>query len=352
MPSVKESVCSFPALYRASEKTDNGVLWKDSVVGYSKNRCANLYALSNSLMDGTYRIDPYIVFKVHEPKQRTIVATRYKDRVFQRSLCDNYLTLEVSRHFVYDNCACLKGKGTDFARKRLKAHLQRFYRKHGTDGYVLSLDIRNFFGGTRHDVAKRQVGKLIRDRWARERVFEIIDSFEGDVGIGLGSQISQLIELSVLNGLDHAVKERLGVRHYVRYMDDVKVIHESKERLAELLGFIKDELAKLGLEVNVKKTFIAKLSQPTKFLGFSYRLTKTGGISMTVCRESVRRAKRRMRKQLDNPRMSGQKKRRCVECYMAHAAKGSDKRLPKRILRYYERRIEHVRKEKPQPKGD
>ena len=316
-------------------------MWKDSVIGYNKNRCQNLYALSNSLLNGTYTLDRYITFQVREPKVRDIVATRLKDRVFQRSLCDNYLTKEVTRHFIYDNCACQKGKGTDFARRRFKVHLIKFYRDYGSNGYVLSLDIKNFFGSTNHEIAKQQIGKLIRDDWARERVFEIIDSFRGKEGIGLGSQISQLIELSMLNDLDHSIKEMWHIEHYIRYMDDIKIIHQSKEHLVNLLKYIGEELEKLGLKINKDKTFIAKLSQPSRFLGFSYHYTKTGKIIMTANRDNVKRAKRRIKKQLKNPRMTLAKVRQCVACYIAHIKKGNNYNLIHRIYQYYERRLRY-----------
>ena len=58
---------------------------------------------------------------------REIVSTRIKDRVFQRSLCDNYLYEAMTRTFVYDNCACQIDKGTDFAMNRLNCHMQRYY---------------------------------------------------------------------------------------------------------------------------------------------------------------------------------------------------------------------------------
>lgn len=342
MTSIKEIVCCYKSLSQALNHCNHNVMWKDSVIGYNKNRCQNLYALSNSLMNGTYKIDRYITFQVREPKVRDIVATRLKDRVFQRSLCDNYLTKEVTRHFIYDNCACQKGKGTDFARKRLKVHLQKFYRKYGNYGYVLSLDIKNFFGSTKHEVAKRQIGKLIRDDWARERVFEIIDSFNGEEGIGLGSQISQLIELSMLNDLDHSIKEKWRIKHYIRYMDDFKIIHQSKDYLVRLLAYIGEELSKLGLTINKDKTFIAKLSQTTKFLGFGYHYSKTGRVIVRATRDSVRRAKRRIKKQISNPRMTLAKVKQCVECYISHIKKGNCYNLIKRIYQYYERRLRYA----------
>lgn len=175
-------------------------------------------------MDGTYDIDKYTIFYVHEPKERKIVSTRIKDRVFQRSLCDNYLTAEVSKSFIYDNCACQEGKGTKFARERLKCHMQRFYRKNGTNGFVLKCDLSNYFGSTRHDVAVAAIKKRVDDEWVVAEVERIIRSFnDGDdpeVGMGLGSQVTQLVELAVLDDFDHFIKEQLHIKQYIRYMDD------------------------------------------------------------------------------------------------------------------------------------
>ena len=90
--SVKESVCDFGNLYAALWVCKRNVGWKDSVAGYVKNGLVNCLALKEQLMKGTYELSKYTMFKVYEPKERDIVSTRIKDRVFQRSLCDNYLT--------------------------------------------------------------------------------------------------------------------------------------------------------------------------------------------------------------------------------------------------------------------
>lgn len=103
-----------------------------------------IHSLKKSLEKGTYKISPYANFKVYEPKERDILSTKMKDRVFQRSFVDNYFYDEMTRSFIYDNGACQRGRGTERTRKRLICHLQRFYRKHGTNGYALKGDLTNF----------------------------------------------------------------------------------------------------------------------------------------------------------------------------------------------------------------
>lgn len=324
--SIKDSVCSFENLLAAMEVCKGGVLWKDSVAGWCKNGIINCARLEQSLLDGTYSIDEYTKFTIYEPKKRDIVSTRFKDRVFQRSMCDNYLTDQLRKAFIYDNGACLVGKGTDFARRRLICHMQRFYRKHGLNGYVLKCDITNFFGATPHWVVKEKVFKLVDDEWVIKQLERIIDSFgtpeHPDVGMGLGSQVTQLCQLAVLNDIDHAIKEQKHIRHYVRYMDDFILIHESKEVLLDCLDFIRDELAKLGLKLSAKKTQIFPVTQPIHFLGYSYRLTETGKVVKRVLRKKLSHERRKLKRLVclsKSGRMTKDKVDRCFGAWLAHA---------------------------------
>ena len=340
--SVKDRVCDYGALLSAMRKCKRNVMWKDSVAGWAKNSLINCFLLKDELYNGKYEIGKYSVFEITEPKKRTIVSTRFKDRVFQRSLCDNYLTKALSKSFIYDSGACQENKGTDFARRRLKAHFQKFYRKHGLSGYVLKCDIKNYFGSTPHQVAIDAVSKRLDDQWAIGEVARIINSFtqgpDPNVGLGLGSQVTQLIELTVLDRLDHIIKERLHIKHYVRYMDDFVLIHEDKAHLQLCKEVITDELGKLGLRLSKKKTMICQLRQPLHFLGFSYRLTESGKVVMKVLPKKLTRERRRLRKQVALCKagiMTRQQVDDCFRSWTAHAGKGDSYKLIKAMTEYY-----------------
>ena len=188
----------FGNLYKGLKTACKDVRWKDSVVGYEHNGLKNTYKLQQELLNDKYKISKYQIFEVFEPKRRTIVATRLRDRQFQTSLCKAGLCEDISEHFIRDNCACQKGKGLDDALRRFKVHMIRFYNKHGQDGWALKCDITKFFQSTPHSVAHQAIDKYVSDKDAANRVHQVIDSFDGDTGIGLGSQISQLIEMAVL----------------------------------------------------------------------------------------------------------------------------------------------------------
>lgn len=340
--SVKETVCNFENLYRAMRICKRNVCWKDSVAGYVKNGLSNIAKLVDEHNNGTYEISKYSVFKVYEPKERDIVSTRIKDRVFQRSLCDNYLTEAVSKSFIYDNCACQVNKGTDFARKRLKCHIQKFYRKYGTSGYVLKCDLKNYFGSTSHKVAYEAVRKRVSDEWVLQEAWRIIDSFnqgdDPDAGMGLGSQVTQLIQLAVLDDLDHFIKEQLKIKHYIRYMDDFILIHEDKEYLKLCKAKIVEKIEPLGLILSKKKTQIFPITQPISFLGFSFRLTDTGKVVMKMLPNKVSHERRKLKRLVARAKaglMTREEVDNCFVSWKAHASKGDTYKLVRNMEKFY-----------------
>lgn len=340
---TKEEICSLDSLYKAMNKCKNNVMWKDSVSGYVKNGLVNCYKLRQQLLNDTYKIDKYSVFTIYEPKTRNIVSTRMKDRVFQRSLTDNYLYDRITKPFIYDNCACQIGKGTKFARDRLKCHMQRYYRKHGIGGYVLKCDITNYFGSTPHETAKRASLKNVDDEWVATKVKDIIDSFnqgeDPDVGMGLGSQVTQLTQLAVLDEMDHMIKEKLGIKQYIRYMDDFILIHNDKEYLKRCLELINKHVMALDLKLNIKKTKIFQLKQGVKFLGFSFNLTDTGKVIMRLNKENITSEKRKlkkMKKLANEGVVTKEEIDACYKSWKAHAAQGNTYSLLKKMDIFYD----------------
>lgn len=103
------------------------------------------------LQSGKYKSAGFIEFDITERgKRRHIKSVHISERVVQRCLCDFGLIPMLTKSFIYDNGACLEGKGIDFALNRLNCHLQRHYRKHGTEGYALVFDFSKFFDRIQH----------------------------------------------------------------------------------------------------------------------------------------------------------------------------------------------------------
>jgi hypothetical protein len=343
--SVQETVSDLSNLFKAMKKCKRGVSWKRSVIDYTQHGLYRLYLLKQDMDRGTYKPIEGYKFIIYEPKKRDIISTRFRDRVPQRSLVDNYLYDEVCSHFVPQNAACQKNKGTDYARNLLKANLREFYDKHGTDGYVLKIDVKSFFGSISHDIAKAVMRSLIRDDWAYQMVVDEIDSHSATVGIGLGSQLNQLIALAMLNGLDHKLLEDTTIL-YDRYMDDMLIIHHSKERLAAIKQAAAKELEGIGLRLNTKKTQIAKITQPVHFLGFSYLLHDTGRVTMKVLPAKISKRRRKLKGQIDRVKAGALTIEQVKAFYKGgrdHLKKGTRSSLAK-MDKFYKTQMEELEK--------
>lgn len=345
-----DDAVTFKELYKGLKKSCCNVRWKDSVTGYEANGLKNTYLLRQSLLDGTYKISGYQRFKVHEPKEREIVATRLKDRQFQRSLCDNVLYPQITRSFIRDNCACQRGKGVDDALDRLTVHLRRYYFKHGPNGWALKCDIRHYFAETPHDVAKAAIRKRLTDQRAAYYTDAIIDSFGGDKGIGLGSQVSQITELSVLDDLDHYIKERLRIKHYLRYMDDFILIHEDKSVLRAALAEIENRLSALGMTLN-KKTQILPLKNGVLWLKWRFVLTDTGKVIRKICMKSVVRERRKLRKMAKLAVAGRIPVAAITESFItwkAHAQRGNCRKIVADMQKLYDKLLSEVKQNESQ----
>lgn len=289
-------VFSYGNLYRAYRCCRRGVSWKSSVQKYTANAPLNVYQTAKRLEEGSYKSPGFYEFDLFERgKERHIRSTVISERVVQRCLCDNALVPMLGRTFIYDNGASMKNKGYDFAVGRITQHLHEHYRKHGREGYILLFDFSKFFDRVDHAVVKAQLRREFTDQRILTLTEHFVDMF-GDVGLGLGSQISQILALSSANPLDHLVKETLRVRAYGRYMDDGYLIHESKDFLRHCLEQISAVCSSLGITLNQKKTQIIKLSHGFTWLKIRFFLTESGRVVKKIYKRSITKMRQKLKK--------------------------------------------------------
>ena len=193
----EEIIIGFDALYNSEGKCAKGVCRKASVGRFHLFRMDEILKLQKELATGTYKARPTIKVRITYPKPRTAVANGFRDRVYQRSLNDNAVYPAMTRSFIRQNAACQTGKGTDWARKQVKLMMEREYRQHGADGYVLLVDIRHYYDTMPHDVANRCFERHLPPS-VHNRVREVLDrQYTGEAGYNPGSQMVQLAGISV-----------------------------------------------------------------------------------------------------------------------------------------------------------
>ena len=333
-----DRIIDYDALWISAMKCKRGVLWKPSTMHYDLNAVEETHRMFKKLQSGKWKNGKPKPIRILYPKKRDGLSISFKDRVYQRSINDNVLYPVMQRSFILDNCACQKGKGIDFARKRLKKHLWNHYYHHGSDGYILQIDIKGYYPNMRHSAVKEKFKRALPDD-VFAAVCDVLDTqYVGDVGYNPGSQMVQIAGISLLDDLDHYCKERLHVKHYLRYMDDILIIHEDKERLTLILAEIERKLSDIGFEIHKDKTHITSLSKGFTFLGFEYKLTKTGKVIMTLNSANIKHERRKLRRLVNKAKRGEITKAKADECFnswCANASKGNSYKLIERMKEYY-----------------
>lgn len=393
-----EEAVSFQVLLDALKRCTKGTIWKESTARYWHNRLRNTYILRKELLSEKYRISRYLWFTITEPKEREIYASYIKDRQYQHSLIDNIVYPAVIKTFIDGNCACQKGRGTKYCIDLLLRQLRKFAKVHGYEGYVLQFDIKKFFPSTNHDIASECIKGYVDQKTAKA-CSDVIRSFaevefakllmehgmdkksahlaghrisscliyggnanikgltkecadavlrriqDGNFsGVGLGSQVTQTTQIALLNGLDHYITDTLGIKVYVRYMDDAVMVHESKEYLRTCKEKIAVFLSSLKFRLN-EKTQLYPLKRGIVLLHWRIIATITGKIIVHKHRVKINRERRKLRKQrnlLLLGKMTMQNIETSFRCWQAHMLEhkcyGQILRMRRFYWNLYERR--------------
>lgn len=285
--------------------------WKPTTQRYLTNLLPNLLELQNEILEHNYEVKPTNDFYLNERGHiRKIEAPAVRDRVVQKTITKNVLTPAIVPHLIYDNYASLKLRGTHFARRRFEMMIHKYIRKHGTDGYILLIDIRKYFESIDHEVLKQLIAPRINDQPIEvvDLINYIVDhSSHTGKGLNLGSEAPQILAVYYLDIIDHYVKVVKGVKYYGRYMDDIFIISDSKHDLAQLLSEIKEKLSEVLLDINERKTQIVTLRHNFTWLQTKYNILPSGRILKRMTRGKIVRERRRLkafRKMLDEGRMT------------------------------------------------
>lgn len=333
-----ESIIDYEALYWSMRKCTKGVLWKDSVASFRLNSIEKIIKLSDRLHDGSYKAQPPVLFSITSPKPREIASVAFTDRVYQRSLNDNVVYPIMTRSFILDNYACQKGKGTDAARNRLKDFLHKYFRKYGTAGFVAQFDIHGYYPNMDHAITEDIFRTKLRPE-IYEKVETILrEQYPGDTGYNPGSQLIQIAGISVLDGMDHYIKEKLHAKFYIRYMDDFLIFHPDRSYVEKCIKNVTEYLTNLRFEINPDKTRIFSIDEGIDFLGFNFQLTNTGKVLMLIKSENVKRERKKLRRLVHRSKrglIPKEKVRESYDAWRNHASKGNSFHLIQRMDSYY-----------------
>lgn len=266
-----ERVCDWDNLVAAHKRARMGKRRRFEVVEFEQDLWANLGALQMELLHGTYRVGRYRRFVVYEPKKREILAAPYRDRVTQQAIVG--VTGPIwDKSMIADTYACRPGMGTHAGAERVQQWLRRLSATHGYQNvWCLKMDVSKYFASISHPLAKHVMARRVRCQKTLAILNHIVDSTatEGDphpVGVPPGNLTSQWIGNLVGDIIDQWAKRDMRLTHYVRYMDDMVVLHPDKEFLLVLREDFRAKLAELGMRFSFAE--VLPISRGVNFLGY------------------------------------------------------------------------------------
>jgi RNA-directed DNA polymerase len=292
VPSA-DSNFSFSALVQAYLDCRASKRNTASARAFEQNLEGNLCTLFDELAGGTYRPGRSICFVITRPKPREVWAAQFRDRIVHH-LVYNHVAARFHAGFVAGSSACIPGRGTLYAAKRLEAGVRSVSQNWSRPAHYLKCDLANFFVAIDKHVLHHQLARRIHEPWwlwltdiilfhdprqnvelrgraellARVPPHKSLFNAPADTGLPIGNLSSQFFANVHLDALDQHCKHQLRARQYVRYVDDFILLHESPEWLASAHAQIRDWLPqRLGAHLNPTKTIQQPVDRGIDFVG-------------------------------------------------------------------------------------
>jgi RNA-directed DNA polymerase len=150
--------------------------------------------------------------------------------------------------------------------------------------YIIDLDLRSYFDTVRHHIVLAKVARRVRDD-AVMWLLRVILKASGRQGVPQGGVISPVLSNVYLTEVDLMLERAKAVTRdhqwtrveYARFADDLVVLVDAHPRQRWLRAAVeqrlREELAKLQVEVNEEKSRRVDLTQGESFgfLGFEFR---------------------------------------------------------------------------------
>lgn len=256
-----DSLCSFENLllaYRKARK-GSGNTREAQIFHFHLETC--LLDIQSQMREGKYQPGAFRYFQLRDPKARTIAVAPFRDRVVHHALI-NVLEPIFERKFIYHSYATRKGKGSHKAIAQAQQYLRRWK-------WFYKADIEKFFDSVDHDQLLLLLARNIKDVQVLLLAEKIIRN-GGTQGKGLpiGNLTSQFLANVYLDPFDHFIKDELGIKGYLRYMDDFVLFGHSRSELKVLRDLSKNQLvSSLHLSLKGKACFLNQRINGLSFLG-------------------------------------------------------------------------------------
>ncbi|WP_130537712.1 reverse transcriptase domain-containing protein [Thiomicrorhabdus indica] len=282
----------FKAYYSCRKNKRNS----DHQIQFEMDLEKNLINLFEEIKSQRYKPLPSEVFVVTKPKPREVWAAQFRDRVVHHIIY-NRISPWYHKRFIQDSYACIPGRGIHNAVTRAVKATRKETKNYKDIAYFGKFDLANFFasihlptvwkifkrdGVLENDVLQFLLHETLFNQRREEAIkkgnalnFSKVPEHKSlfkahqDRGLPIGNLDSQLIANVVMNELDWYMKHVVGVEHYIRYVDDILIIHQDIRFIKRCHLLMENFVSKrLLMNFNPKKTIFNQTSKGIDLLGY------------------------------------------------------------------------------------
>ena len=309
---------------------------KKKIILFETSKFAYFIRIYSLLKERTYTHGKYNIFLIKYPKYRIIMSENLHDKIVNHLVSKYCLYPVINKHLLDINIATRPGMGLDKGINYIKKTFN-LIRNEYNEYYCLKCDISKYFYSIDHEILFQKLEKILFDvdvinliknivnstnlDYVNKRIISLVNNeikkinkldcssrskekvveklkaiplYSSGKGLPIGNMTSQILAIFYLNDLDHYIKEKLHIKYYLRYMDDLILFHKDKDYLKYCKNKIAEKLKKEKLLLN-NKTSIIKISNGLVFLGYRF-INKNGKIILLMNKNMRKKIKKRYKK--------------------------------------------------------
>lgn len=200
------------------------------------------------------------------------------------------------------SCGSLPKRGGLYGKRYLAKYIKHHQSK---IKYCFKCDIEHFFQSVDTEVVKKMLARRIRDKSFLQVLFLVLDSniaiYEDEdiyMGLPIGWYIAQWLANWILTETDYKIKQKLKIKCYVRYVDDLVLLSPNKKELHKARSEIQNYLQELHLKLKsnyqvFRFTYIAKDGKEKgrciDYMGYKFYRNRTV-LRKTIILKATRKA--------------------------------------------------------------
>lgn len=247
--NLYEKIYAKGNLRRAIRNAQSGKNHYRGVIEVNKDPEKYVNLLHDMLKDKTYQTSEYVIYtKIDKGKEREI----YKLPFFPDRIAHWAVIQVVEPYFLnkLNHCthSAIPKRGIHSAFKQLDGYMRNDVKE---TKYCLKMDVKKFYPSINHNRLKEMYRTIFKDADLLWLIDEIIESSGDGTGVPIGNYLSQYSGNLYLYKFDRWLKEDLRLNYYIRYMDDIVILHHDKMFLHDLKIKIEDYLNN-DLRVTIK----------------------------------------------------------------------------------------------------